>query len=72
MNITTKIVKSANGEGKRGNVLVPYARISCVVMDDETVMGSTTILSGPEQEIDLYMAGTMTLAQVKEAWGFAK
>jgi hypothetical protein len=46
----------------------PRARLDVVILLDGQEMGHHVVLSGPTRELDAYMAGQMTLDQLKAAW----
>jgi hypothetical protein len=48
--------------------------ITCLIVDNETgeELGHTMLLYGCREEVLAYFMGRMTLAEVKEAWGFRK
>lgn len=46
----------------------PRARLDVVILLDGQEMGHHVILSGPAKDVDAYMAGQMTLAELQRSW----
>jgi hypothetical protein len=46
---------------------VPQAGLQVIVLDGETIVGRTIILSGPKKVVHSYLIGEMTLSEAKKS-----